>query len=59
MKSANLLTNKPIKLIWQVGKRYFDDIENWLINNNFKNIHVMPFIKRMDLGILYFRFNYF
>ena len=50
MKSANLLANKPIKLIWQVGKRYFDDIENWLINNNFENIQVMPFIKRMDLA---------
>ena len=50
MKSANLLSNKPFKLIWQVGKRYFDNIENWLINNNFENIQVMPFIKRMDLA---------
>ena len=49
MKSANLLSNKPFKLIWQVGRRYYDNIENWLINNNFENIQVMTFIKIMDL----------
>ena len=50
MKSADLLSNKPIKLLWQVGKRYFDSVEYWLSNNNFENIQVMPFIKRMDLA---------
>jgi UDP-N-acetylglucosamine--N-acetylmuramyl-(pentapeptide) pyrophosphoryl-undecaprenol N-acetylglucosamine transferase len=50
MKSADYLSNKPVKLIWQVGKRYIENIQNWLSNNNFENIQVMPFIKRMDLA---------
>ena len=50
MKSADYLCNKPVKLIWQVGKRYIENIQNWLSNNNFENIQVMPFIKRMDLA---------
>lgn len=50
MKSAHLLSNKPIKLIWQVGKRYINNMENWLRNNQYKNIQIMPFIKRMDLA---------
>ena len=50
MKSADYLSNKPVKLIWQVGKRYIENIQNWLSNNNFENILVMPFIKRMDLA---------
>ena len=50
MKSADYLSNKPVKLIWQVGKRYIESIQNWLSDNNFENIQVMPFIKRMDLA---------
>jgi len=50
MKSADYLSNKPVKLIWQVGKRYIQNIQNWLSDNNFENIQVMPFIKRMDLA---------
>ena len=50
MKSADYLSNKPVKLIWQVGKRYIENIQNWLSDNNFENIQVMPFIKRMDLA---------
>ena len=50
MKSADSLSNKPVKLIWQVGKRYIENIQNWLSDNDFENIQVMPFIKRMDLA---------
>jgi UDP-N-acetylglucosamine--N-acetylmuramyl-(pentapeptide) pyrophosphoryl-undecaprenol N-acetylglucosamine transferase len=50
MKSADYLSNKPVKLIWQVGKRYIQNIQNWLSDKNFENIQVMPFIKRMDLA---------
>ena len=50
MKSADFLSNKPVKLIWQVGKRYIDSMEYWLSDNNMDNIQIMPFIKRMDLA---------
>ena len=50
MKSAHLISKKPVKLIWQVGKKYINNIEKWLSNNHFENIQIMPFIKRMDLA---------
>ena len=50
IKSISILNDMPIKLIWQVGKRYFNKINNQLTQINMKNIHPFPFIKRMDLA---------
>lgn len=50
IKSINILNDQPVKLIWQVGKRYFNKINDQLTQINMKNIHPLPFIKRMDLA---------
>ena len=50
IKSISILNNQPVKLIWQVGKRYFNKINDQLTQINMKNIHPLPFIKRMDLA---------
>ena len=50
IKSINILNDQPVKLIWQVGKRYFNKINDQLTQINIKNIHPLPFIKRMDLA---------
>ena len=50
LKSLDLVKNKPLKVLWQVGKRYVDDVNASLSNRINKNISVMAFIKRMDLA---------
>ena len=50
IKSISILNNQPVKLIWQVGKRYFNKINDQLTQINMINIHPLPFIKRMDLA---------
>ena len=50
LASLDILKNQPIQLIWQVGKRYFDQISNHKKLQEFKNVHAMPFIKKMDLA---------
>ena len=50
IKSIRILNDQPVKLIWQVGKRYFNKINDQLTQINMKNIHPLPFIKRMDLA---------
>ena len=50
IKSISILNDQPVKLIWQVGKRYFNKINDQLTQINMKNIHPFPFIKRMDLA---------
>ena len=50
LSSLDVLKNQPVQLIWQVGKRYFDQISKNEKLNEFKNVHAMPFIKRMDLA---------
>ena len=50
IKSISILNDQPVKLIWQVGKRYFNKINDQLTQINMKNIHPLPFIKRMDLA---------
>ena len=42
--SLDVLKNQPVQLIWQVGKRYFDQITNNEKLKEFKNIHAMPFL---------------
>ncbi len=48
--SLDLLKDQPIQLIWQVGKRFFEQIQNNDKVKLFKNVKVMPFIKKMDLA---------
>ena len=50
LNSINTLKDQPIKLLWQVGKRYFDSIENQLNQINIPNVKALAFIKRMDLA---------
>ena len=50
IKSISILNDQPVKLIWQVGKRYFNKINDQLTQINMINIHPLPFIKRMDLA---------
>ena len=50
LASLDILKNQPIQLIWQVGKRYFDQISNHKKLQEFKNVHAMPFIKKMDMA---------
>ena len=50
LNSIHTIKDQPIKLIWQVGKRYFESIENQLNQINIPNVKVLAFIKRMDLA---------
>ena len=50
IKSMDNLSDKNIKLIWQVGKRYFDEVESLLIEKKLENIQATAFINRMDLA---------
>ena len=50
LNSIDTIKDQPIKLLWQVGKRYFDSIENQLSQINIPNVKALAFIKRMDLA---------
>ena len=50
LNSIHTIKDKPIKLLWQVGKRYFESIENQLNQINIPNVKALAFIKRMDLA---------
>jgi len=50
LNSIDTIKDQPIKLLWQVGKRYFDFIENQLNQINIPNVKALAFIKRMDLA---------
>lgn len=50
LKNLNLLKGKPVRLLWQVGKRYVDSVEKSFDTKSFSNISTMAFIKRMDLA---------
>lgn len=50
LNSIHTIKDQPIKLLWQVGKRYFDSIENQLNQINIPNVNSFAFIKRMDLA---------
>ena len=50
LNSINTINDQPIKLLWQVGKRYFDSVENQLNQINIPNVEALAFIKRMDLA---------
>ena len=50
LNSIDTIKDQPIKLLWQVGKRYFDSIENQINQINIPNVKALAFIKRMDLA---------
>ena len=50
LNSINTINDQPIKLLWQVGKRYFESVENQLNQINIPNVEALAFIKRMDLA---------
>ena len=50
INSIHTIKGHNIKLIWQVGKRYFEAIEDQLNQIKIPNVNVFAFIKRMDLA---------
>ena len=50
LNSINKINDQPIKLLWQVGKRYFESVEKQLNQINIPNVKALAFIKRMDLA---------
>ena len=50
IKSMDNLSDKNIKLIWQVGKRYFDEVDALLTKKKLENVQATAFINRMDLA---------
>ena len=50
INSIHTIKDQDIKLIWQVGKRYFEAIEDQLNQIKIPNVNVFAFIKRMDLA---------
>jgi UDP-N-acetylglucosamine--N-acetylmuramyl-(pentapeptide) pyrophosphoryl-undecaprenol N-acetylglucosamine transferase len=50
LNSIHIIKDKPIKLLWQVGKRYFESVESQLNQINIPNVKALAFIKRMDLA---------
>lgn len=50
LNSIHTIKDQPVKLLWQVGKRYFESIENQLNQINIPNVKALAFIKRMDLA---------
>ena len=50
INSIHTIKDQNIKLIWQVGKRYFEAIEDQLNQIKIPNVNVFAFIKRMDLA---------
>tara|TARA_B100001093_G_scaffold362286_1_gene347019 strand:- start:2084 stop:3193 length:1110 start_codon:yes stop_codon:yes gene_type:complete len=50
LNSLKLIKDKPIKLIWQVGKRYISSISESLKKSEFANVTATAFINRMDLA---------
>lgn len=45
-KELEFILSLDIQVIWQCGKLYFDDYSHY---NEYKNVHVVSFIDRMDL----------
>ena len=50
INSIHTIKDQDIKLIWQVGKRYFEAIEDQLNQIKIPNVNAFAFIKRMDLA---------
>ena len=50
LNSIHRINDQPVKLLWQVGKRYFKSIEDQLNQLNIPNVKALAFIKRMDLA---------
>ena len=50
INSIHTIKDQDIKLIWQVGKRYFKAIEDQLNQIKIPNVNAFAFIKRMDLA---------
>ena len=50
LNSIHIINDQPVTLLWQVGKRYFESIEDQLNQINIPNVKALAFIKRMDLA---------
>jgi UDP-N-acetylglucosamine--N-acetylmuramyl-(pentapeptide) pyrophosphoryl-undecaprenol N-acetylglucosamine transferase len=50
LKSLDLIKGKHVKLLWQVGSRFYDSVNQSLDSKDLSNVSTMAFIKRMDLA---------
>jgi UDP-N-acetylglucosamine--N-acetylmuramyl-(pentapeptide) pyrophosphoryl-undecaprenol N-acetylglucosamine transferase len=50
LSTLDVIKDKPVQLLWQVGKRYQEKIENELQHTKVDNVLNRAFIKRMDLA---------
>ena len=50
LQEIDLIAGQPVKLLWQVGKRYIDEVNLKIDELKYPNISLMAFIKRMDLA---------
>lgn len=51
IEHLDLIHNSDVQIVWQTGKRYFDNINSVLDKNGLDNLHVMDFIS--DMGAAY------
>lgn len=49
-QNLDMLIRKKIQVIWQTGKSYYDEALSEISQYNNPNVHVLPFINRMDLA---------
>ncbi len=50
LKNIDTIAKSGIKVIWQTGAFYFDNIQNELKNSKPENLQIHKFISRMDLA---------
>lgn len=51
IEHLDLIHNSDVQIVWQTGKRYFDNINSVLDKKGLDNLHVMDFIS--DMGAAY------
>lgn len=50
VKNLDLINNSNFQVIWQTGKKYFEEIKGGKNLPAYSNLHVYDFISRMDLA---------
>jgi UDP-N-acetylglucosamine--N-acetylmuramyl-(pentapeptide) pyrophosphoryl-undecaprenol N-acetylglucosamine transferase len=50
LSSLKHIKDKPVRLLWQVGSRFHEDVTKGFSQQEFPNVSTMAFIKRMDLA---------
>jgi UDP-N-acetylglucosamine--N-acetylmuramyl-(pentapeptide) pyrophosphoryl-undecaprenol N-acetylglucosamine transferase len=50
METVEMVKGKPVQILWQTGKFYFQKIDEELSLLNLPNVKVFPFLQRMDMA---------